>query len=498
MKKYLHFAYASAIALIGTYGFTACSSSEDVVDEIISDVQEEVADNPTYDPVAQTVTAQFVLNVSSATGAATRQSATTVQKNGNFRGMKDAKLIGMATGNSSWLAPFAGGSTITDWTASGTKAKTYDLGTLYGAGAVNNSGTNNAENSSRRIVELTLPLTTDAMLVYARAIPSGTDEENGKVTVNITNNPENITFDLVSRLNSRQSEYNQTCNLAALIINRILKSEVAAAASYSYEGHSNEEPLPAISWREIGKTLKDGGSLPPLQENLAMVYNKITTLGSNEVRAGSASAVCSMVYNIYQTLTSALSATPTTDGELNAQRLAEKIKSRIDNYFNVGATEAATAFRAIGDESTESTIVYGLVQVANVMTSTQYNTNYGSVAHGDLMGFPTSFKLPLGAAQLFFTDFNTDASTGGFSYKNPSTSLLDLSTTIDPAHYMYPSELLYFNNSALYVNDTKKSADDYPNGYNTWDGYNWAAASWTNAAVKSTTRSVAVKNNIMV
>ena len=246
-KKYFFYAMMSAIALAGTLGFTACSSEDEVA---------AVENNPTYDPVAKTVNTQFVLNVSSATSGVTRQSATIVQKNANFRGMKDAKLIGLATGNSSWLAPYAGGATITDWTASGTKTKTYDLGTLYGASAVNNAGTNNADNSSRRIVELTLPLQTDAMLVYARAIPSGTDEENGKVNSNITTNPENITFGLASRLGDRETEYNQTCNLAALIINRILQSEVAAAASYSYEGHSNEEPLPAIMeryWSEFEK-----------------------------------------------------------------------------------------------------------------------------------------------------------------------------------------------------------------------------------------------------
>ena len=492
-KKYFIFATMSAIALAGTLSLTSCSADE-VVDEPVA-----AEDNPTYDPVAKTVTAQFVLNVSSATSGVTRQSATIAQKNGNFRGMQDAKLIGLTTGNSSWLAPFAGGATTTDWTATtGTRAKTYDLGTLYGASAVNNTGTNNADNSSRRIVELTLPLQTDAMLVYARAIPSGTDEENGKVAISIPNNPENITFDLVSRLGDKQTSYNETCSLAALIINRILKSEVASAAAgaYTHKAHTNVAALPAISWRGIGKTLKDGGTLPPLQENLATLYNQITTLGTNEVRAGSASAVCSMIYHIYETLTTTLGATPTTDDELNAQRLAEVIKGRVDNYFEVGATEAATQFRNIGDGETSNTIINGLVTVAKVMTIDQYNTNYSHVEHGDLMGLPTSFKLPLGAAQLYFTDFNADASTGGFSYRNPGTSLLDLTATIDPAHYMYPSELLYFNNSTLYVNDTKKAADDYPNGYSTWDSFNWASASWTNAAVTSTTRSVAVKNNI--
>ena len=489
MKKYFFFAMMSAIVLSGTLGLTACSSDDEIA---------AVENNPTFDPVAKTVTTQFVLNVSSATSGVTRMTATTVQKNSNFRGLQDAKLIGLATGNSSYLAPYAGGATVIDWTAAGTKTKTYDLGTLYGATAVSNTGTNNADNSSRRILELTLPLQTDAMLVYARAIPSGTDEENGKVSSNFTTNPEGITFDLVSRLGDRQTSYNETCNLAALILNRILKSEVAAAeaGAYTHGGHTNTSALPAISWRGIGKTLKDGGTLPALQENLATLYNQITTLGTNEVRAGSAAALCSMMYHIYEVLTSTLGATPTTDGDLNAQHLAEVIKGRVDNYFEVGSSEAATEFRNIGTASTANTIINGLVTNAGVMTIDQYNTNYSHVEHGDLMGLPTSFKLPLGAAQLFFTEFNTDASTGGFSYKNPGTSLLDLSKTIDPTHYMFPSELMYFDNSALYVNDVDKAANDYPNGYNTWDTYDWGGSDWTNGAVASSTRSVAVKNNI--
>ena len=220
----------------------------------------------------------------------------------------------------------------------------------------------------------------------------------------------------------------------------------------------------SASWRGIGKTKADGGSLPPLQENLAVLYNQITTLGTNEVRAGSASAVCSMIYHIYETLDNTLGATPTNDGELNAQRLAEVIKGRVTNYFDVQSTEAATEFRNIGDASTANTIINGLVTVAGVMTIEDYNTNYSHVAHGDLMGLPTSFNLPLGVAQLVFTEFNADASTGGFSYNNPSTSLLDLSKTIDPAHYMYPSELLYFDNSSLYVNDAEIATANYPNG----------------------------------
>jgi len=491
-KRSIYFMLSGAVALAGIFGLSGCSSNDEMA-----------VDNPRYNSETNSVTAQFVLNVSSAE-MQTRQSAVVAQKNANFRGMQDAKLIGLATGKSSYMAPYAGVATSLDGTGTGINAKIYDLGTLYGATAVTNTGTTNSESSSRRVLELTLPLQTDAMLVYARAIPAegATDAQNGKVNINLTpaTNPENITFDLVSRIgnNDMVKRYNETCNLAALILNRILKSEVEGtdARIYTHGGYTNKLALPAISWRGIGATYKAGGSLPPLQENLAVVYNSITSISDDEVRAGSASSVCSMIYSINQRLASVLGATATTDGELNAQRLAEVIKSRVDNYFDVGSTEAATEFRNIGNTTTANTIINGLVTVAKVMTADEYNTTYGDIEHGDLMGFPTSFNIPLGAAQLYFTAFNETATTGGFSYKNPSTSLLDLNSTFKATNYMYPSELLYFNNSSLYVSDTEKTKDQYPNGYNTWDTYSWTSNSWQNGEVTSTTRSVAVKNNI--
>ena len=501
MNKYFYLAFLSAIVLIGSSILVSCSSADD----ILSEDKQPVADNPTYDAAAQTVNVDFVLNVSSAPN--TRQTSDAVQQNSNFRGMTDAKLIGLATGKSSWLAPFAGGTTTTNWndeTEGIIYSKTYDLGALYGSTAVNNTGTNNANSSSRRVLQLTMPLKTDAMLVYARALGgsatdgTNTDEGNGKVTITMDPQPEKITFELVSRLGGKETEYTETCNLAALILNRILKSEVGVigAGEYDHGGLVNEDALPAISWRGIGAAEKAGTTLPPLQENLAVVYNTITTYGTNEVRGGSASAICNMIYNVYDRINSVINATPTTDGELNAQRLAGVIKKRIDNYFEVAATEAATKFRPIGNVDEANTIINGLVKVSNVMTIDQYNSQFSNVEHGDLQGFPTSFKLPFGSAQLYFTAFNEDASTGGFSYKSKSTSLLDLNAEIEASHYMYPSELLYFDNSSLFVSDLEKAVSDYPNGYNTWDTYEWASNGWSNNKVISTTRSVAVKNNI--
>jgi hypothetical protein len=65
---------------------------------------------------------------------------------------------------------------------------------------------------------------------------------------------------------------------------------------------------------------------------------------------------------------------------------------------------------------------------------------------------------------------------------------------------MYPAELLYFDNSTIRVNDEEQKVEDYPNGVNPWDEEsNWTAKGWksdANGVVASTTRSVAVKNNI--
>ena len=92
MKQLFNFALIGAIALTSATMFVGCNSSEDAV---TNDV------NPTFDPAKNTVTTQFVLNVSAATNTMTRQGATTVQQNSNFRGMQDAKLIGLSTGHSS-------------------------------------------------------------------------------------------------------------------------------------------------------------------------------------------------------------------------------------------------------------------------------------------------------------------------------------------------------------------------------------------------------------
>ncbi len=484
MKKYFNYAYVGAIALLGASGFTACSSADDIIE--VEEPQAKVAENPTYDPVAKTVTAQFVLNVSSASNNnTTRMAAETVQKAANFRGMKDAKLIGLSTGHSSYLAPYNGEATTDPYYA---VKKTYDLGTLYAANSISNEGTNNRDNSSRRVLQLVLPLQTDAMLVYARAIPSGTDEENGKVSMNVTGNPENTTFSLVSRLGDKGTAYEQTLAMSAAIINRVMGVSLDATTGpwTNEENHTtSEEALDAISWKGLGDATS---GLVALEELLAKAYNEMTTLGTGEYRAGNAKAVKKMMFDLYQTMNTVYGATATSDKEFNAQRLAFEIRGRIAKYFGGLTAENTTTFHNLGTIGESNTIANSLKEGNVVTDQADFNSKFGSVTDDLLRTFPSSFGLPEGVAQLSVS--NEDV----FSYKTENNSLLG-SGTISASNYMFPSELMYFDNSALRVNDAEKDQNGYPNGYNNWDT-NASWTGWTTGAVVASTRSVAVKNNI--
>lgn len=507
MNKTKFYAYAGAIALL-SIGFTACSS-EDEVAEV----------NPTFDPVAGTVTTNFVLNVSSAQNTQTRMTAATVQKNENFRGMQDARLFVLKTGKAeSFLAPYLGGTI--------TPLKTFDLGNLYTTSQVSNAGTNNAENSSHRILELAMPLTSDAMLVYGRAIKASADADDAVGAI-ITNygtvaDPSKITFDLKSRLlkseiiadpttNANYTVYNNTRKLAALIFNVIMKAETKertdfASNPYEHNGVAATGNLPALKWRELGATYKAiqaetaaaGTSLSTLEEIMGEAFAAITKINDGEYRSGSASAMATQIYYINKMATSVLSATALDQRDLNAQRLAEELAARINNYFT-GLTAATTAtFKDLGDASTTGTIIQSLVN-AHIAEAADFNDGgtYAGVTDNHLKKFPTSFNLPMGAAVLAYEDYDADG-TKGFSYIIPSTSLIDASATIHSYKYMYPAELYYFDNSLLRVSDVEKTEPQYPNGYNQWDNPsgnpNWA--DFTIGAVKSSTRSVAVKNNI--
>ena len=486
MKKLFNFALVGAIALTGATMFTGCSGSDDAVAE---------NNNPNFNEKTNEVNVQFVLNVAANTGDnTTRQGAATVQKNNNFRGLKDAKLVALKTGHPAWLAPFDGSAS----TSMG--VKTFELGTLYTSSQIPTPDAQNPGSRSNRILQLSLPTGMDAMLVYARAIQSGVTEEDGKVEMNVTAAPENTTFTLQSRLGDATT-YQHVLDLSVTIFNFIMDariSDVAAGAGEEIKGYKNVGAITGFTWRNLGDTKAIVDGLTGLPEILGKDYLAITTLTDltavpattqtpNEYRAGSSEAVRHLIYHIYTDCIGILGATATTDDEYAAQLLAKEIKGRIDNYFTSPDNETSIAFKSVTATGTGS-----LQNNLNTdLSIADFNTRFSGVTDIYMAGFPSSFGLPDGVALM--TIDNDD----NFTYAiTNTTTLLDGMT--DVSKYMYPAELLYFDNSALRCNTASVPANEYPDGYNTWDVDAWAG--WTvgnpGGIVSSSTRSVAVKNNI--
>lgn len=140
MKKFKHFAYVGAIALVSVVGFTACSSSD------------ETALDPTPSYEGESVKTQFTISLPE--NIKMRQAAATVQEPGTaFRGIDNIMLV------------------------------PYSLGTGAAAGVTNNSTANanlfalsaltafdNAKSNSKVYADVNLTIGTSNFLFYGKAV----------------------------------------------------------------------------------------------------------------------------------------------------------------------------------------------------------------------------------------------------------------------------------------------------------------------------------------
>ena len=450
---------------------------------LVSCNREAIDVNPNYNPDTDEVNTQFILSVNTGQSANTRMTADAVQKNTNFFGITDAKIFAFATGLS---YPFVKSTDAANF------KKSYDLGTLYSNGDIDPA--NNVESSSHRILQLTIPVGTDAMLVYGRAINDQPGKNRGSMQMHLDQDPANTYFHVERRIGTEANvkDYDATARLMIFVINRIMASEVAAGDGSGYTG------LEAISWKEVGHQYEINQGIHgrtgtykeqlPLTENLGLIWSTFTWINPGEYRAGYSSAVKKMMQDMHTVISAAVSATPTSAQEANAKRLAVEIEYRMNKYFT-------NDWQYKDPDAIKSIVVND-----GIMTETEWNNattgfkgaqNLNSYPYGD-------FGIPEGAAQLDY-----DRTNDVFFYKHPNQALVTQGNTFEPRKYVYPAELAYYVNSGLRVTDKANVAvSDYPNGVNPWDddqtsGNKWTAGNWQlNKPVVSTTRGVAVRDNI--
>lgn len=494
MKKINQFALCFAIALTGAAGFTACSSEENV------DV------NPSYNSKTGKLNVDFVFNVSTSNSPTTRMTSANTQATTNeyFRGITNSYLATFKLG--------ADGKAVPNPTT--TIGNIYSFGTILPARSLTES-TDDDLPTSRRVVELSLETGTNALMFWGKAIKTGTDQEQGKITMSIDQeNLANTSF-LLNKIvpetpYSAGSYIYQDCllqheKLMAAALTRIIRSGISNktvtfgelsrtidALNWSdyvqVSGEAGSYTITPLSVSPLKTTTGADQTISALGEKLAKAFATLNTIRPNELRAGYGEAVAQMIADLMSVVNSVVNASPVSLLEVASQEVAKAIKTNVEYFFDA---DLGYKWKSVDDVKSHLTLT-GVDAVPST---------------SDLNAFPKTFNLPLGSVLLQF-DIEADATASSgykFTYNfrgTVDTYAMGGSTTstdsFNPMNYVYPAELCYFGNSPIRTSNATLVANDYPDGAKEWETEgSWATNSWeNNSRVISSTRSVAMRDNI--
>ena len=511
MKKLFNYALIGAIALTGPTMLTSCSSSDDAAAENT---------NPNFNPETNEVTAQFVFNVASGSTATTRQSGAATQVSSSltadqFRGIDNSHVMCFING--------AGDGKYL--TTAATATKSFDMARVANAGTLSNT-------KSSRVLEMSLPLNTNTMVFYGKAI----DETNNYNTFghldafNVDDNLASTYFQLGRRLTAEnKAEFQEIQKLLAACLTCVMgvkRGTEAVSADDAPTGVTNKYTfaiasnyMPDMRWKAYFKEKADPSKTPltptstdeinakPLEEKLYRVYKELTTIQTAELRNASGYAIKESVRNLWSIVNSVRCALPTNIEEALAKYMAHLIDQELRKYFeaesvpNDGGSVTGVSIKSSKDlidalsadpywpaEATSAS------PAINKPGSNDFPTIYNDahLVSSDKMGqFPGQYNLPQGSTHILF-----DPATCVFTYAQTynSSAVGDGTFTVDD--YYYPAELCYFGNSALRVSDDEHVVSQYPANVTAWnDNGSWTG--WTtDGHVQSSTRSVAMKYDI--
>lgn len=274
MKKMFKYASLGAIALVGAVSFSACSSSDEIVD------------NPDYNPVEGTVKTQFAIGITSQANANTRMSdaTTQAQESPTFRGMDKFILI-----------PFETTPTTT----------TNRLGSYITAGNNSIKGsevttpTQELKGNANYTVfsDVIVPVRTKNFLFYGRA-PRGTDVatkfSKGYLTTSSAvesttafNTPSSLTFTPTSILSGQDDQdaggSSVGQNLIALLTNVASAKATVSGSEKSWSSVTQaENDLLFQAFRNF-TSLKSGSSFNVQRtiQDLYILVNDLAGLSEN-------------------------------------------------------------------------------------------------------------------------------------------------------------------------------------------------------------------------
>lgn len=509
MKKQSIYALMSAIALAGAVGLSACSSSKDDVGEV----------NSGYNQANGEVPVQFVFNVAAGgSHASTRQSAYATQANSvsdvnNFRGIEGAHVMCFTKDHPNTN----NGNRITSAATEGATvaAKDFDMARVVSEQTLSTA-------NSTRVLEMSLPMKTNTMVFYGKAITPQTDDSKdiyGHLDESDGYNVDNDLFKTSFHLGKRLSGTNKVKlekieSLMAAVLTCIMETDrgndavskstpVPTTGGNIYAFDIEATFMPGMKWSALntdnGKSPIEGFTdqdLSPLELKLAKAYKEMTTIHTAELRNGSGPALIATITDLWTIVNSVRYALPTSKAEALAKHLADRINTEIGKYFagtvpNDGGPVKDVTIKSVNDLKTAlSSDAYWPSTAGDKPSNFDEIDEESEYALLDLQKFPASFHLPQGATHLKF-----DTTTKLFSYAVLFNSSAAGGGTFTVEDYYFPAELLYFGNSPIRVSNDVHEAKDYPKTTTTWDTDPWTG--WTaGSEVASSTRSVAMMNDI--
>jgi len=495
MKKSFIYALLSAIALTGATILSSCTSSEDTADV-----------NPNFDPKTNEVFTQFVFNVSTGNETTTRQTsdATQAVASSQFRGIDQAHIMCFKqASDGQYLKAVA------------TADKDYDMALVAAPATLSNT-------ESRRVLEMSLPLNTNTMLFYGKAVIG----ENQKSThghldaYNVSKNLSETYFQLGKCLTpTDKTKLDEVESLFAAVLTCVMNvnrgdaavddedhpsgSETVSGVTKTVPAYGFDLPTtlnPNLTWAELagnttGKSLiQTDKDISPLETKLMNAYKQMTSIQTAELRNGSGHGLVATITNLWTIINSVRCATPTSQREAFAKYMAELISLELKHYFDIvklpidGTSVSGVSIKTVSELT--SALSSDSNWPLSAGTKPSSFGNIGSLTSANLLSFPELFNLPQGA-----THYKFDPSTKAFYYPESFDASAVGGTSFTVNNYYYPAELIYFGNSPLRVSDTEHAVNQYP--ANTTD---WNVATWTgwdaDSHVKSSTRSVAMKYDI--
>ena len=532
MTKILKIALAGAVALLA---LASCAKKE----------APSAAVNPNFDEQSNTVKTQFVLNIATANSPTTKQTAantqaTTTEK---FRGMENVSLLAYELDYN--LGANNGGSHIFDMStaAKATAKRAYSLGNLLAFDEI-------SESQSRRVMELALPVGTNALMFYGKA-PKGAlaSKAAGSVTMDVQDNATNTAFTIAKRMtDENQVIFNESADLFAtcmtMLSNAALKQYTAGSegsklsrdlryafywpindpaqdildlssmsdpekAALPGGGANGDFPGTAaphlsqrlyvgeMSWAELGAQYilnndadpSNDVTLTPNQEILGQAHTELTTIRSmagNGELRAGSGDAMQSVVSDIYTVAQRVSTTAPSFPDGEAAALLAQRICAIIQTCFTGSS-APLAYRDVASIKS---------QVATYVLGKEV-TQYSHIQ--TLETFPGNIDMPKGSAIITY-----NPATKSWSYLTSIPAYGMGGGSQDINKYLFPAELLYYGNSPVRVTDDAHETAHYPNTVANWDAdATWGTgelagtAGWTkDGKVSSTTRSVAMQKDI--